>query len=128
MPKELGDLVNLTELHLDDNEFQGEFVCSSIHALYVLLTFSLFAGELPKELGQLTNLTYFNVSHNAQYEKYEDGDYDYDRPIPGTGFTGELYVPSYIHTLGHAHNGVLCVCTVTEEEKMALKAKLPGCL
>ena len=42
-------------------------------------------------------------------------------------FEGKLYVPSYIHTLGHAHNGVLCVCTVTEEEKMALKAKLPGC-
>ena len=38
-----------------------------------------------------------------------------------------LYVPSYIHTLGHAHNGVLYVCTVTKEEKTALRAKLPGC-
>ena len=57
-----------------------------------LLTFSLFAGELPKDLGQLTNLTYFDVSYNAQYEKHENGDDDFDRPIPGTGFAGELYV------------------------------------
>ena len=35
LPKELGDLVNLISLYLKDNEFQGEFVCSSIHALYV---------------------------------------------------------------------------------------------
>ena len=33
LPKELGDLVNLTQLYLNDNEFQGEFVCSSIHVL-----------------------------------------------------------------------------------------------
>ena len=32
----------------------------------------------------------FNVSGNAKYELDEDGDYDYDRPIPGTGFTGQL--------------------------------------
>ena len=38
-----------------------------------------------------------------------------------------LYVPSYIHTLGHAPNRVLCVCTVTEDEKTALKAMLPRC-
>ena len=38
-----------------------------------------------------------------------------------------LYVPSYIHTLGHAHNGVVRACAVTEDEKMALKAMLPGC-
>ena len=31
LPKELGDLVNLTGLYLNDNEFQGEFVCSSTH-------------------------------------------------------------------------------------------------
>ena len=61
LPKELGDLVNLTDLYLDDNEFQGEFVCSVLHAQF-----------------------------------------------------------------GHAHNRVLRVyCTVTEEEKTALKAKLP---
>ena len=63
-----------------------------------LLTF-YFAGELPKELGQLTNLTIFDVSDNVQYEKNEDGDDDYDRPIPGTGFTGEWYVPSYMRCM-----------------------------
>ena len=61
--------------------------------------FTCFAGELPKELGQLTNLTKFDVSDNVQYEKYEDGDDDYDRPIPGTGFTGELYAPAYMRCM-----------------------------
>ena len=64
-------------------------------AIVCLLTFSL-SGELPEELGQLTNLTHFDVSNNAQYEKDEDGEDDYDRPIPGTGFTGELHVPAYM--------------------------------
>ena len=51
LPKQLGDLVNLKDLQLQNNRFTGAIVCSSIHALYVLLTFSLlFAGELPKEL------------------------------------------------------------------------------
>ena len=49
-------------------------------------------GELPKELGQLVNLTIFDVDSNAQYENYDDY---YDVPIPGTGFTGELYAPAY---------------------------------
>ena len=31
LPKELGDLVNLIDLFLSDNEFEGEFVCSIIH-------------------------------------------------------------------------------------------------
>ena len=94
LPKELGSLVNLNSLDLSDNTFQGELYVP-IHAFVCLLTFSLFAGELPKELGQLTNLTYFDVNNNVQYEKDEDGDDDYDRPIPGTGFTGEsLYAPA----------------------------------
>ena len=52
--------------------------------------FTCFAGELPKELGDLVNLTHFDAGTNK--------------------FQGESYAPSYIHTLGHAHNGVVCVC------------------
>ena len=51
LPKELGDLVNLTDLDLCNNEFQGEFVRSSIHALYVLLTFSCFQEHCPRSSG-----------------------------------------------------------------------------
>ena len=65
-----------------------------------LLTFSLFEGKLPKELGQLTNLIYFDVSNNAQYEKDEDGERDHDRPIPGTGFTGESCMPQHTCAVG----------------------------
>ena len=54
-----------------------------------LLTFLLFAGELPKELGDLVNLTLLCLDNNM--------------------FRGELYVPSYVRTLGYAHNGVWCV-------------------
>jgi len=61
--------------------------------------FTCFAGELPKELGQLTNLTNVDVSDKVQYEEDEDEDgnfaVDYDRPIPGAGFTGELYAPRH---------------------------------
>ena len=38
LPKELGNLVNLTDLYLHRNKFQGElheFVCSNIHVLCV---------------------------------------------------------------------------------------------
>ena len=71
-----------------------------------LLTFSLFAGELPEELGKLVDLTYLDLSNNA--------------------FQGELYVPFYTRNLVTHINGFWCVhCTVTKEEKAALKAKLP---
>ena len=78
------------------------------HMRYMFADAFTFVGELPKELGKLVNLTDLDLSYNEKIH-------------------GELYIPSYIHTLGHAHNGVVCVCTVPEEEKMALEAKLPGC-
>ena len=74
---------------------------------YIFADAFTFAGEFPKELGKLVNLTDLDLSYNE--------------------FPCELYVPSYIRTLGHAHNGVVCVCTVWEEEMMALEAKLSGC-
>ena len=71
-----------------------------------LLTFHCFAGELPKELGKLINLKELQLQRN--------------------GFTGTIVCPVLHMQFGHAHNNnVACVCTVTEEEKAALKAKLP---
>ena len=64
LPKELGDLVNLTKLYLGGNEFEGEFVCPSRRVCCLLLTCPLLAGELPKELGDLVNLTGLYLHEN----------------------------------------------------------------
>ena len=54
------------------------------HHTYAFVCFAnippFCAGELPKELGNLVNLTTLYLFNNE--------------------FRGELYVPSYIHTLG----------------------------
>ena len=92
LPKELGDLVNLTFFDASDNKFQGKSYAPAYTRRMFAEISLVFAGELPKELGQLSRLTRFDVSDNAQYEKDEDGDDDYDRPIPGTGFTGKLHL------------------------------------
>ena len=74
------------------------FVCSAD-----ILT---FVGELPKELGNLVKLTWLGLNNNE--------------------FRGELYVPSYTRNLVTHITEFWCAhCTVTEEEKAALKAKLP---
>ena len=91
---DVGVFSNLKKLILNNMGLDGKSFRTQHTCVVCLLTFSLFPGELPKELGQLTNLTRFDVSNNVQYEKDEDGEDDYDRPIPGTGFTGELYVPT----------------------------------
>ena len=66
LPKELCALVNLTDLNVSSNKFQGESYAPAYLSSYILLTFSLlFAGELPKELGKLINLEYFGVAHNS---------------------------------------------------------------
>ena len=45
----------------------------------------------------MINLKELRLQNNYQYEKDEDGvNDDYDRPIPGTGFTGVFYVPAYM--------------------------------
>ena len=91
LPKELGKLVNLTELFLGNNEFQGDSYVPSYMRLCVLLTFHpfVFAGELPKELGNLVNLTELFLN--------------------GNHFRGKLYVPSYIRNLAMYITEFLCV-------------------
>ena len=104
LPKELGNLVNLTELRLDDNQFRGKLYVPSYMRLCVSLTFHFFcAGEVPKELGYLVNLTKLYLDNNQ--------------------FRGELHVPYYIRIKNITSS--VCDCTVTEDEKSALKAKLP---
>ena len=72
-----------------------------------LLTFFLIAGELPKELGNLVKLTVLRLNDNQ--------------------FRGELYVPYYIRNFAMHITEFLCMfCTVTEDEKAALKKKHPG--
>ena len=66
-----------------------------------------FAGELPSELGNLVSLTELCLQYN--------------------GFQGELYVPYCIRNLAVHITEFLCVCTVTKEEKTALREALPGC-
>ena len=75
--------------------------------LCVLLTFPpCYAGELPKELGRLVNLETFSVAGNS--------------------VGGGLYVPSYMrNSVTHITEFLRVYCTVTEDEKTALKAKLP---
>ena len=78
--------------------------------LCVLLTFHpfVFAGKLPKELGNLVNLVFLYLNSNES--------------------EGE-FVCSVLHSqFGHVYDRVsVGVCTVTEEEKTALKAQLPDC-
>ena len=86
MPVELGQLVKLKYLWLEENRLTGAIVCPSIHVLHFLLTFSLFpTGELPKELGNLINLKGLWLFNNR--------------------FQGTLYVPCYIiqRTWFHMH-------------------------
>ena len=89
LPKELGNLANLTQLWLSSNEFQGElYVRTYMRCMFADI--SLFAGELPKELGKLINLTHFSVARNS--------------------IGGELYVPYYIHNLAMRITEFLCPC------------------
>ena len=77
MPKELGNLINLEDVLLLDNRFQGKLYVQHT-CVKGSLTFSLFAGELPKELGNLVNLKVLDLQRN--------------------GFTGAIVCPS-IHSV-----------------------------
>ena len=107
IPSEWGALTNLKELKMVACGLDGAICMSQHTCVILLLTVSLFfAGELPKELSDLVNLERFHVSSNK--------------------IGGELYVPSYTLNLVTHMTEFWCVhCTVTEEEKAALRAKLP---
>ena len=64
LPKELWDLVNLTVLWLNHNQFRGELYVPAYMRCMFTDIFTCFAGELPKELGNLVNLTYLYLDGN----------------------------------------------------------------
>ena len=75
MPKELGNLINLTMFNVSDNSIGGE-LCPNIHVCNFDDISIFFTGELPKELGKLINLKYLGLSRNR--------------------FRGKSYVPAYM--------------------------------
>ena len=75
LPKELGNLINLTVLYLSNNKFRGASYVPSYMRCRFADMFTCFAGELPKELGDLVNLTYFDAGNNKlQGESYAPAD------------------------------------------------------
>ena len=67
IPRELGNLTNLTELNLKDNKLTGEIPreLGNLTNLTVLdLENNKSAGEIPRELGNLTKLTRLDLERN----------------------------------------------------------------
>ena len=109
LPKELGNLVNLTKFIAWGNGFTGTIVCPSIHALYVLLTFLFFAGELPKHLPLSLETLQLGPDH-----AFQDNSNKFEGGIPAEwgsltnlkklnvakcGIGGELHVPAYMRCM-----------------------------
>jgi len=67
IPSEIGNLTNLTNLLLNDNQFTGS-IPSAIGNLTSIYKLSLhdnqLTGEIPDEIGNLTNLWLLNLSDN----------------------------------------------------------------
>ena len=67
IPRELGNLTNLTELNLKNNKLTGEIPheLGNLTNLTILdLENNKLAGEIPRELGNLTNLTRLDLERN----------------------------------------------------------------
>ncbi|MEM1293459.1 MAG: hypothetical protein AAGH67_18510 [Cyanobacteria bacterium P01_H01_bin.162] len=65
VPKELGQLANLTELYLDQNQLtQVPKELGHLTKLAVLYLDQNQLTQVPKELGQLANLTRLSLGHN----------------------------------------------------------------
>ena len=67
IPAELGQLTQLTYLHLHGNQLTGEIPAelgqlSQLRNLY--LPYNQLTGEIPAELGQLTQLGWLHLDHN----------------------------------------------------------------
>ena len=76
MPKELGDLINLTVFDVSNNSIGGKLYVPAYMRVVCADIPICFAGELPKELGNLVKLTVLWLYNNK--------------------FRGQLYVPSYM--------------------------------
>ena len=62
LPKELGELANLTYFNAAENKLQGWLSTRSERFRFrVDIIKKRYAGQLPKELGKLVNLKVFNV-------------------------------------------------------------------
>jgi len=67
LPTQLGNLTNLRELYLDNNEFNGSLPAKISNLTNLGLLFlnnNQFSGSLPAELGDLTNLVWLFLSYN----------------------------------------------------------------
>ena len=95
LPKELGDLVNLTQLWLPNNAFQGKLYVPSYMRRNIIeichpKMACVFTGSIPVEFGQLVNLKVLWVQGNQ--------------------LAGAIVGPVLHAQFGHAHNRVFCAC------------------
>ena len=68
IPPEIGQLTNLTGLHLIDNELTGEIpseIGNLMNLLFLELDGNQLTGEIPSEIGNLTNLISLKLSGNT---------------------------------------------------------------
>ena len=113
VPHAVADLANLAHLDLEENELGGELPLSVIRMKVAGLSVTLdhnagftlplnigelgdsvvrlnlracsLMGALPASLGDLPSLKQLDISGNTKYAVDENGNFDYDRPIPGSG-------------------------------------------
>jgi len=68
IPPEIGNLTNLTQIHLDGNQLTGEIpkeIGNLTSLTYLGLHSNELTGEIPSSIGNLTNLTELNLANNS---------------------------------------------------------------
>ena len=95
IPRELGDLSNLTRLILDDNQLTGPIppeLGNLSNLTHLILDDNQLTGPIPSELGNLDNLVWLYLAGNqlggcvpARLQDVQDNDFDdLGRPFCGT--------------------------------------------